>query len=187
MKLKLKHLLLVSSLLTSVASFSQAGQIFPMLEGENLEREPILLPDDLAGKYTILGLAFSKKSEKALNTWFQPSYNQFLYKPEGGSLFAGNYDVKLYFIPMFTGVKRPAYEKVMKKMTDGLDPKLHPHVLFYQGHMKDYKKVLNFDGNDIPYFYVLDPFGQIIYTTSGFYSDAKMQEIVDAVEPAWGN
>ena len=63
MKLKLKHLLLVSSLLTSVASFSQAGQIFPMLEGENLEREPILLPDDLAGKYTILGLAFSKKSE----------------------------------------------------------------------------------------------------------------------------
>ncbi len=181
-------ILLSVILLSAVAlSFSQEVTAFPELEGENLENEFVNIPTDLGGKYTLLALAYSKKSEKALKTWFQPTYNQFIYKPEGPSLFAGNYDVNVFFIPMFSGAKRPAYQKSMEKMKEGLDSKLHPHVLFYKGTIREYKQALNFDGKDIPYFYVLDPDGNVIYMTTGSYTDRKMQAIVDACEPAWGN
>ena len=139
----------------------------------------------MKGKYTIIGLAYSKKSEGALKTWYEPAYFQFLHKPEEGSLFSSSYDVNLYFVPMFSGVKKAAYKTVMKKMKKSIDPKLLPYVLFYKGELKTYKKALNFKGKDVPYFFVLDKDGKIIYTTSGSYSDAKMQGITDQVDDAW--
>ncbi len=166
---------------------AQVGEPFPYLEGESLTNEFVNIPSDIKGKYSILGLAYSKKSENALKTWFSPAYNQFIHKPETPSLFAGQYDVHVYFVPMFTGAKRPAYKNVMKKVGATIDDRLKPYVLFYKGTIKEYKKALNFQGKDIPYFFILDPEGKIIHATSGFYSDGKMQEIVDLVEPAWKN
>ena len=163
----------------------QVGAQFPLMEGESLDHEVINIPEDTKGKYTLIGLAFSKKSEEYLNSWFNPTYQQFIYKPETPSLFAGGYDINLYFIPMFTGAKRPAYEKVMEKVSETIDPKLYPHVLFYKGTMKEYRDVLDFDGKDVPYFYVLDPEGKIVYTTFGTYTDKKMREIVEKLESTW--
>lgn len=167
------------------ASVAQTGQQFPAMEGESLTNQNLNLPEDLKGKYSIIGLAYSKKSESALKTWFEPAYNQFLYKPETPSLFAGSYDVHLYFIPMFTGVKRPAYKTVMNKMKKTIDKKLLPYVLFYKGELKKYKKSLKFKGKDVPYFFVLDENGKIVYTTSGRYTDSKMREIADQIEDSW--
>ncbi len=155
------------------------------MEGESLTNEFINIPDDLAGKYTIIGLAYSKKAEEYLKSWFRPAYYQFLYKPEEPSVFQSTYDIHLYFVPMFTGAKRPAYQGVMKKVKKTVDPKLHPYVLFYKGELKKYKEDLNFEGKHLPYFYVLDPEGTIIYSTSGRYTEAKMQEIVDIIEETW--
>ncbi|MFY0687359.1 MAG: hypothetical protein JXQ90_09350 [Cyclobacteriaceae bacterium] len=181
----MRKLLVFSLICFSLISFAQVGIQFPDLEGESLTNQMFNLPADASGKYTLLGLAYSKKSESALKTWFSPTYNQFIYKPETPSLFAGNYDVNVFFIPMFTGAKRPAYTKVMDNVKKQVDKALHPYVLFYKGKLKDYKEALQFDGKDIPYFFVLDPDGKIIHTTRGGYSDSKMQQIVDAVEAAW--
>lgn len=174
--------------LASGLAFKGVAQLniqFPSLEGESLTREFVTLPEDVSGKYTLIGLAFSKKSEKYLNSWFNPIYQSFIYKPEGTSLFAGNYDVNVYFVPMFTGAKRPAYEKVMQKVSGTIDPRLQPFVLFYKGTLKEYKKTLNFDGKDLPYFYILDPNGKIIFSTSGKYTERKMQVITEVLEPSW--
>lgn len=181
----MKTLLTAMMTLSVISGFSQLNIQFPSLEGESLTHEMINLPTDVSGKYTLVGLAFSKKSEKYLNSWFNPVYQQFIYKPETTSLFAGNFDVNVYFVPMFTGAKRPAYEKVMEKVSETIDPKLQPYVLFYKGTLKEYKDVLDFEGKDLPYFYILDPEGKIIYNTSGQYSDRKMQEITKKLEPAW--
>lgn len=183
----MKNILIMVCLIISMSVQAQVGDIFPDLEGESLSYQFVNIPTDIKGKYSLIGIAFSKKSENALKTWFSPAYNQFIYEPETPSLFAGNYDLNVFFIPMFTGAKRPAYKKVMKKVEATIDKKLKPYVLFYKGTIKEYKKSLNFQGKDLPYFFILDPDGQIIHMTSGFYSDAKMQEIVDLVEPAWKN
>lgn len=177
--------LLSSLLLFSIVSIAQVGNPFPTMESESLANELISIPEDLKGKFSIIGLAYSKASESDLKTWFEPAYNQFIYKPEKPSIFDFSYDVHCYFIPMFTGAKRPAYQKVMKKLQKTIDRRLLPNVLFYQGTLKGYKEALGFNkGRDVPYFFVIDPDGKIVYTTYGRYTTAKMQEIVEAVDAA---
>ncbi len=166
-------------------SLGQVGKAFPQMEGESLTNQIINIPDDIKGKFSIIGLAYSKKSEDALKSWFEPAYFQFIDKPETPSLFAGNYDVNVYFVPMFTGAKRPAYRTVMKKVKKSIDEKLLPHVLFYKGELRKYKKELGFKGKDTPYFFVLNEEGKIVFKTGGRYSDSKMREIVDYLEDSW--
>ena len=166
------------------SAMAQVGNDFPSMEAESLTNQVVNIPADVKGKYTLIGLAYSKKSEQDLKTWFNPTYNQFIYKPKTPSLFAGNYDVNVYFVPMFTGAKRTAYKSVMKKVQKTIDPKLQPHVMFYKGKLKDYKDALNFKGKDVPYFFVLDDTGKIVMTTSGKYTDAKMQKVIDLLDDA---
>jgi len=166
-------------LLLSFTSIAQVGNQFPLIEGENLRHEFVNLPSDTKGKHTIIGIAFSKKAESALKSWFSPAYNQFIKEPDENSIFQIDYDVNLYFVPMFTGAKRPAYKATMEKVRKTIDRRLEPYVLFYKGKIKDYQESLGFDEKDIPYFYLLDQEGKIIYATTGRYSDRKMQEIID--------
>ena len=165
---------------------AQVGDPFPSMEAESLTNQFVNIPGDLSDKYSVIGLAYSKKSEDYLKTWFEPAYNQFIYKPEKPSVFDFSYDIHCYFVPMFTGSKRPAYKGVMNKLKKTIDKRLLPHVLFYKGKLKEYKEALNFKGKDVPYFFVIDPDGKIVYTTSGRYSRSKMQQIANAVESALG-
>lgn len=163
---------------------AQVGDPFPAMETESLTNQVIMIPTELAEKYSIIGLAYTKASEDDLKTWFEPMYNQFIYKPETPSVFDFSYDVHCYFIPMFTGAKRPAYQKVMNKLQKTIDERLLPYVLFYKGPLKQYKEALKFKGRDLPYFFVINKQREIVYATSGRYSPKKMQEIVDAVDEA---
>ncbi len=180
----MKKLFGLLALALSFSGYSQVGSNFPEMETESLTNVVINIPSELSDKFSIVGLAYSKKSEDDLKTWFEPMYNQFIYKPETPSVFDFTYDVHCYFIPMFTGAKRPAYQKVMKKLQKTIDKRLLPYVLFYKGPLKEYKKALNFQGRDLPYFFVLNPEGKIVYSTAGRYTKSKMQEIVEAVDEA---
>ncbi len=168
----------------ALTCFSQVGNDFPEMEAESLTNKNVDLPKDILGKHSLVGLAYSKKAEDDLKGWFEPIYNQFIYKNPNPGLFDFSFDVNVYFVPMFTGAKRPAYKKVMTKMKKTVDQRLQPNVLFYKGTLNTYKEALNFDGKDLPYFYVLDPEGKIVYATSGRYTTKKMQEITDAVQSA---
>ena len=172
----------LASFLLLVISFSlsaQTGKIFPDVEAENLLHEEVLIPKDIKGKHTLIGLAFSKKSEDDLKGWYDPVYNQLIKKPEAGSLFDFSYDVNVYFIPMLSGAKKAAYGKVMKKFEKEVDPKLHPHVVFYKGSLKNYQDALNIVDKKDPYFFLLDEEGKIIYATKGGFGQNKLQTIID--------
>lgn len=172
-------ILITTLALYPIFAQAQIGDIFPDMESENLLHNSINLPDDLKGKHTLIGLAFSKKSEDDLKSWYNPVYNQLIKKPEEGSLFAFSYDVNVYFIPMLTGAKKAAYGKVMKKVEKDLDPKLHPHILFYKGDFKTYEDALSISEKNDPYFFLLDEEGKIVYATRGRYTQAKLQKIID--------
>ena len=58
--------------------YGQIGNEFPEMEAESLTNQMVNIPADISGKYTLIGLAYSKKSEKDLKTWFNPTYNQFI-------------------------------------------------------------------------------------------------------------
>ncbi|HWA33947.1 MAG TPA: hypothetical protein VG737_07455, partial [Cyclobacteriaceae bacterium] len=136
---------------------------------------------DVKGKYTLLGLAYSKKSEDELNTWFEPVFSKFVQKASG--LMAGmGYDVNVAFVPMFTGINAAATGTAKKKALNNIDPQLLPYILFYKGELKPYKEALDFERKDIPYFFVLDPDGKIVHATSGAFSEAKMDKVEESIE-----
>jgi len=157
------------------------GKIFPDMVAETVEDKKVSLPQDVRGKYTLLGLAYSKKSEDALNTWFSPVYTTFIQK-NSGQMSTFNYDVNVFFVPMFTGINAAATGTAKKKAMKNTDPQLLPYILFYRGELKKYKDELDFEKKDIPYFFVLDADGKIVFATNGTYSDAKMESIEAVIE-----
>jgi hypothetical protein len=178
----MKTVLLV--LFASIAITSQAqvvGKMFPAMEAENVEDKKVMLPDAVKGKYTLIGLAYSKKSEDELNSWFQPVFEKFIQKTSG-VLASFSYDVNVYFVPMFTGVNAAATGTAKRKAIKNIDPQLLPYVLFYKGELKPYKEALDFEKKDIPYFFVLDEAGKIVFATSGKYTPAKMSKVEDVIE-----
>ncbi len=174
------------ALLVLLAGFNLAhaqviSKQFPDMEAETVEDKKVNLPGDTKGKYTLLGLAYSKKSEDELNSWFSPVYNKFIKKATG--MMAGmGYDVNVYFIPMFTGVNAAATGTAKKKALKNVDPQLLPYILFYKGELKTYKEALDFEKRDIPYFFVLDAEGKIVYATSGRFTEDKLDEVEESIE-----
>ncbi len=178
MRILFLYLLLVSSVHLSAQVI---GTVFPEMETETVEDQKVVLPNDVKGKYTLVGLAYSKKSEDELNGWFQPVFTKFIQKNKG--LFESfGYDVNVFFIPMFTGVKSSAAGTAKKKAAKDMDPQLLPYILFYKGELKTYKEALDFEKKDIPYFFVLDKEGKIIYATSGKYTSKKLDEVEEVLE-----
>lgn len=157
------------------------GKVFPAMDAETVEDKKVKLPDAVKGKYSLLGLAYSKKSEDELNTWFQPIFQKFIQKNKGiFESFA--YDVNVYFVPMFTGINAAATGTAKKKALKNIDPNLLPYILFYKGDLKPYKESLDFEKKDVPYFFVIDKDGKILYATSGSYNAKKMDEIEAVLE-----
>jgi hypothetical protein len=174
-------LLIFATVLTLSAMAQVTGKMFPAMEVETVEDKKVNLPQDVKGKYTLLGLAYSKKSEDELNSWFQPVFEKFIQKTKG--VLAGfTYDVNVYFVPMFTGINAAATGTAKRKAIKNIDPQLLPYVLFYKGELKPYKETLEFDKKDVPYFFVLDPTGKIVHATIGKYTEDKMDEIEAVLE-----
>jgi hypothetical protein len=168
--------LLVLAGLTALAQKELLGKPFPDISGETLTDKQITIPSNTTGKFTLIGMAYSKDAEQDLKTWLNPVYNKFIAKT---GLFDMDLDVNLYFIPMFTGVHVPVAGQAKKKLKEETDKAFYPHVLFYKGELKTYKESLGFDKKDTGYFFVLDKAGKIVYATSGRFSQKKMDEVED--------
>lgn len=180
----MKKLTLVLSLfLVFLFSFNTAKKKFPVMEGEKLDDTQLSLPKDVAGKYSLLVLAYSKKAEDDLKTWEGPLYNKFIAKPKQGNAFAfSTYDINLVFVPMFTGVNQSAEGQAKKKMKEEIDANMQKYFMVFKGNGKELKDQLGMTEKDAPYLFLLDKEGNIVYQTSGAYSQAKMGVIEDNIE-----
>lgn len=157
-----------------------AQDTFPELIGETTEGTSVRLPAPSGTAYTIVALAYGKKAEPLLERWYGPAYSRFIAK---NGLFASTYDVELYLVPIFVGLNRTAYGTTMNRLRKEVDPEIARRVLFVQDDPKELVKHLGMTNKDIPYFFVLDPAGKILYRTSGAYSvdqlDALEEPMLD--------
>ena len=176
-----KYLFIVSICLFSIFCQAQVGHQFPLLTAKKLDDHEVILPKSTHGKFTLLGLAYSKEAESDLATWFQPVYETFIHKDKGGVFETESYDIHLFFIPMFTGLNQAAHGQAVKEMKKGIDKNLWPYVLIYKGEIKEYKTSLMMEKKELPYFFVLDKDGKVVYKTHGKYSDHKMEEIENLI------
>ena len=174
--------LIVILLLFPLFSYAQKGKVFPAVSGETLTDKNVTVPSSTKGKYTLVGVAYSKKSDDLLKGWYSPLYNTFISPPTSSLFPQDDYDINMYFIALMKGIYKVADKGITKKMKDGIDKKFHDNVLIYQGKINEYKKELKLGEKDLPYFFVLDKNGNIVYHTSGAYSDKKKFDIQSAIE-----
>lgn len=165
--------------LTGFTMLGQEGKQFPKLSGETLDSKEVTIPESVTGKITLVGLAYSKKAEQTLSTWYTPMYDKFVLKR---GIFDHLYDVNMFFVPMYTGAKKMAYGTSMKKLMESNRKDLFPYILFYKGELDVYAEALNMDNKNLPYFFVLDEEGKIVYATKGLYNEQKMEKIEEILD-----
>jgi hypothetical protein len=178
----IKYTSIVLTLLGGFISWGCLAQAFPPLEGENLSGQQITIPADISDKVSLVGMAYSKKSEDALKSWYQPMYDKFVLKR---GIWDSNYDINLLFVPMFTGAKKMAYEQSMNKMKESNRKDLYPYLLFYKGNLEPYVTDLDMNNKALPYLFLLGKNGEILWSTKGIYTPKKIEsieEILDALQ-----
>lgn len=176
MQLKMRTLMPLVAFLFLVLSAHAQVKNFPPLFGETAQGASIELPNPGGAKWTLIGIAYSQKASPVLEEWYEPAYLRFVAKH---GLFAGEYDVDVYFVPLFTGLNKAAYEPSMKKFRKSASPEIIDHVLFSKADLDPLKSALEMNDKDTPYFFLVDRSGRIVYRTEGRFSDDKLEAIED--------
>lgn len=149
---------------------------FPPLVGETANGAATELPNSAGAKWTLIGIAYSQKASPVLEEWYEPAYLRFVAKH---GLFAGEYDVDVYFVPLFAGLNKAAYEPSMKKFRKSASPEIIDHVLFSKADLDPLKEALEMNEKDTPYFFLVDRSGHIVHRTQGSFTEEKLEAIED--------
>lgn len=178
--MKVSFLTFILCTLSFHLSLAQYKGPCPNINGTALDGSKVSIP---AGnqKFTIFGIASSQKAEEALRTWYQPAYSSFIEKTKG-PIPADEYDVNLYFIPVFTGLAQAASGKIEAKMKEGMQKEFHPNVVVFNGNFDELKAKLKIDDKDQPHFFLVNPKGEVVYSTKGAFSDEKLEEITNILD-----
>lgn len=161
----------------ALALLGTAQDKFPALTGETASGRTVTLP--MNGKpWTVVGLAYSQKASPVLEEWYEPAYLRFIAKH---GLMAGAYDADVYFVPLFVGVNKAAYEPSMNKFRKSADPEIVDHVLFSKDDIEPLKAALGLTEKDIPYFFVLDAEGRIVHREKGAFTEEKLESIEEVL------
>ena len=169
-----KYIILpLTILLFSFTMKTSSRQPFPLMKGHTLEKKEMTLPADLKGKYALLAIASSMRAQQDLETWLQPMYSSFAENPM--------YAVNMFVVPMTNGFILAGSDKIEQKIKSSMDKEFYKYVLVYDGEVNPLRKELGMDEKDKPYIFVVDPRGVITYRTSGVYTEAKMEQIADAL------
>lgn len=171
----MRYLLLFATLAQAFLVHSQDP--FPSLSGETATGASITLP--VKGKeWTVIGMAYGQKAGPLLEDWYEPAYLRFIAKH---GLMAGSYDADVYFVPLFVGMNKAAYEPSMKKFKKSADPEIVNHVLFVKTDIEPLRESLGLHEKDVPYFFVLDKEGRIVHREQGGYTDSKLESIEEVL------
>ncbi len=159
-----KLLFILGFTCSALTIFGQTGEVFPEIDVMDLNNKALSLPEDIEGKFSLIGIAFSEDAQQDLYTWSQPVFSEFM---DDNNLSSLVYDPHVHLILMFTGANQLAYNKAKEQITEGTDESLTENIVLYKGSMESYRKTLKMKDRKKPYFFVLDKQGKIIYVTSG--------------------
>jgi hypothetical protein len=171
--------LVFGMLLLSITGYAQKQSSFPVIKGELLTGKTYTIPTQEDYQAFFVGMAYSKKAEEDLETWFQPTFDKFILKK---GLFDGTYHVQPIFVPMFTGFNKAAEKSVSKSLEAQTPAEFKANVLVYRGSLEPYKSELNMGDKNIPYLFLVTPAGKILYATQGAFTEKKMEKIADILD-----
>lgn len=149
------------------------SQIFPTVETEKLDGKSVVIPEAFEGYFSLIGVGTSKKAEDELKSWQVPVYNKFIAKT---GLMDDMYDVKVCFLPLFTGVAKAAKNKVVKKLKQNNESVVYDHLYIYSGPREPFQE-FGIDDKSTPYFFLLDKSGAVVWKAEGKFRQSYFGEI----------
>ncbi|MCZ4408974.1 hypothetical protein O3Q51_09155 [Cryomorphaceae bacterium 1068] len=172
----MKYLLLFLSL-TATFGVVLAQNSFPAVTTETIHGETVNVPGAFEGSFVLIGVGTGKKAEDDLKTWQVPIYNKFIAKT---GLMDGLYDVKVCFLPLFTGAMKMAKNQVVQKLQENNEKLVLDHVYVYSGEREPFID-FGIEDKKQPYFYLLNPKGEIVWKGVGAFKQSyfdRMEEIL---------
>ncbi|MBL8003388.1 MAG: hypothetical protein JNL05_15650 [Flavobacteriales bacterium] len=170
--------ILVLTTFLLAATLLWAQQPFPTLTGERSDGSSVQLPAASKGRFLIVGMAYGQKAGPLLEEWYGPAYLRFVQKH---GLFASEIDADVYFVPLFVGLNRTAYNGSMKRLREEADPDVAKRVVFVKEDADAVRDALGLKDKETPYIFVVDPQGRIIHREEGKFTEEKLDAIEVAV------
>lgn len=168
------------TILLLILSGASRAQSFPTLSGELANGTAVELPGAPRTPRIVIALAYGQKAQADLEAWYEPAYLRFVAKH---GLFANAYSTELYFVPLFTGANKAAYEPSMKRFRKSATPETADRVVFVRTELETVRDALGLKDKDIPYFFVVDREGRIVHREQGAFTDDKLDAIEEALMP----
>ena len=176
----MRTLLTIVCTLYFTASFAQltTNRMFPAFSGETLSDKQVTIPEANPERETLVLIAYTAEAQKDAKNWVKQTYSNFL-DPNG--MGAGLYDVNVYYVYMFGGVKKAAFGKIKKRVKPETDVDLYDNVVLAESNGGWYKENLNFKDKNQPNIYLIGKSGKVIWHDYGRYTSEKMSELEDVL------
>ncbi|MBD3224083.1 MAG: hypothetical protein GF313_05100 [Caldithrix sp.] len=143
------------------------GMSFPELEAETLSGKDVLFPDSVAGKITLLLIAFERDTQSKIDSWLNPFIQVY-----GDSTF-----IDFYEIPMISTGWKLIAPIIDGGMRSGVPQARHDHVSTYYGRLSSYKEKLGMNDKSECYLFLLDSRGHIQWQSTGSFSRQDFNQL----------
>jgi hypothetical protein len=179
-KLEMKNLrLLIIFFLLALTQKLSSQTKLAEFTGTDLNGYKVDFPKDILGKKSLVGFAFSRKSQEDLESWAQPVYDEFIDKESLASLV---YDANVYLIIVFNAANASFKGKLEKELKENILVEFFGNIILCEDDSKYIRTLMKIDNEDIPILYALNEKGEITHHTVGHYSDRKMEVLSSFLE-----
>jgi ATP10 protein len=147
-------------------SLNAAAQRFPRLQEENLNGQPVVLPDAASGKVAVLIFGFSRASQKATESWMKRLQTDF-GKASG---------LELYQLPVLEAAPRFVRGMIVSGIRKGVPENQRANFVPVMHQEDELKKLVGYKQEDDAYVVVLDRSGKVAFQAHGASADAGYAE-----------
>ncbi len=148
-----------------------AQDYFPRLEAKQLDREPVVFPDDLTGDVNILILVFEQKSQELVDTWADIILDEF--EPQAG--------ISYYEVPMISTWWKPISWQIDNWMRGGIPEDFHDNTATFYGNRTPYFELLDMKDISSCYLFVINAEGRIVHREEGPRAPDKERRFRQAI------
>jgi hypothetical protein len=144
------------------------NEMFPKVEGDNLERKHFKLPEDLEGELNLVIIPFKRTQQPLVDEW-----NEYL-KP----FIESTENLYLYEIPTLSNGFKFISFMIDGGMRAGIfDKDTRNHTITLYLNKKKFKKALDIKTENNIYIMLLKKDGQILWRTEGQVTKAKIKSL----------
>lgn len=162
-----------SALTLATTLLTAETPMFPTLQGRDLERKEVILPNDLEGRRNLVLFGFVRAHQEAIDTWI-PKCLALQDEVDG---------LRCYEVPFISGFYQPVRGFIDNGMRRGIpDPAARRRTITVYGGRKKALRQLGISDTDTIWAVLVDAEGKVVWRRSGSWSVEKEQELREALD-----